>query len=202
MNSFTQLVRRLTARSALAGAMVVAGLALGACSSPIPVGPYSPRTAESRDATRAEQLTVEAVECADQDALRAESLLREALTADLYHGPAHNNLGVIYFRQGKLYEAANEFEWARKLMPGHPDPRLNLALVLQRAGHVTEAVGAFEAALEAAPEHIPTLQAYARLAVRDGRHDDKVEAMVKTIALRGEDEAWRSWAREQIARRR
>jgi hypothetical protein len=50
----------------------------------------------------------------------------EALSADLFFGLAHNNLGVLYLKEDKLYEAANEFEWARKLMPGHPDPRMNL----------------------------------------------------------------------------
>jgi Tfp pilus assembly protein PilF len=165
-----------------------------ACSAPTPTGPYSPNDPAQRDATRAEQLTREAVDCADEDPAHAESLLREALTADLYHGPAHNNLGVLYFRDGRLYEAANEFEWARKLLPGHPDPRLNLALVLERAGHVAEAFTAYDSALEAAPEHVPTMQAYARLAVRDGRRDERITSMLKTIALRGEDESWRAWA--------
>jgi len=174
---------------------------MGGCSSSAPTGPYSAADPDSRDASRAEQLTREAVDCADADVEHSEELLREALTADLYHGPAHNNLGVLYFRQGKLYEAANEFEWARKLLPGHPDPRLNLALVLERAGHVAEAFSAFDAALEAAPEHMPTMQAYARLAVRDGRREERVASLLKSIALRGEDESWRTWARREVLAR-
>ena len=173
----------------------------GGCSSSAPAGPYSAADPENRDASLAEQLTREAVDCADADAEQSEELLREALTADLYHGPAHNNLGVLFFRQGRLYEAANEFEWARKLLPGHPDPRLNLALVLERAGHVAEAFSAFDAALEAAPEHMPTMQAYARLAVRDGRREERVASLLKTIALRGEDEPWRMWARREALAR-
>src|SRR5262245_39789737 len=103
----------------------------------------------------------------------------DRLTADLYYGPAHNDLGVLKLRQGSLYEAANEFEWARELLPGHPDPRFNLALTLERAGHVAEAFSAFEAALEVAPEHVPTMQAYASLAVRQGRRDEEVSAMIR-----------------------
>jgi len=171
-----------------------------ACSSGGPLGPYSTASESDRDSTKAEQLTAKAVDCAEDNPAQAETLLRDALTADLYHGPAHNDLGVLYFREGKLYEAANEFEWARKLMPGQPDPRMNLALTLERAGHVAEAFSAYDAALEVAPEHVPTLQAYASLAVRQGRRDEKVAAMIKTIALRGESEAWRSWARAEIAR--
>ena len=41
-----------------------------------------------------------------------------------------------------LYDAAAEFEWARKLMPGHPDPRLNLAITLERAGREEGATAA------------------------------------------------------------
>ena len=85
-------------------------------------------------------------------------------------------------------------------MPGHPDPRLNLALTLERAGHVAEAFAAYDAALEVAPEHVPTMQAYAKLAVRRGRHDEKVIAMLKSIELRGEDGSWRHWAQHELAR--
>lgn len=179
---------------------VAAVLSILGCSSPSPLGPYATGTAESRDGGRAQQLTSDAMACADADPVRAEQLLRDALTADLFHGPAHNDLGVLFFRQGKLYEAANEFEWARKLMPGHPDPRLNLALVLERAGHADEAFKAFDSALEVAPEHIPTMQAYARLAIREGRRDEKTSAMVKSVALRGETESWRTWAARELSR--
>ncbi len=185
--------RTLTSIGALA-------LLLGpACSSPTPIGPYSTTTAESRDESKAAQLTRDAVSIADRDAEKAEALLREALTSDLYDGRAHNDLGVLFFRQGKLYEAANEFEWARKLLPGSPDPRLNLALVLERAGQTKEAFAAYDSALEAAPEHIPTMQAYARLAVREGRHDEKTTNALKLVALRGENEAWRGWAQQEVA---
>ncbi len=40
----------------------------------------------------------------------------------------------MFLGQRKLYEAANEFEWAKKLLPGHPDPRVNLARTLEEAG--------------------------------------------------------------------
>ncbi len=131
---------------------------------------------------------------------RAERLLRDALTADLYHGAAHNNLGVIFLGQGRLYEAAGEFEFAAKLMPGHPDPRLNLALTLERAGRPGEAIDAYGSALEASPEQAPTMQALARLQVRAGRDDQRTPDLLREIAMRGESEMWRDWARTQMTR--
>ena len=179
-------------------AIAASSFLVAACSSSSH-GPYETNDEGDRNALRAQELTGKAIDASDKDAAKSEKLLREALTADLYYGPAHNDLGVLFFRQNKLYEAANEFEWARKLMPGHPDPRLNLALTLERAGHVAEAFAAYDAALEVAPEHVPTMQAYARLAVRRGRRDDKVAAMLKSIELRGEDGAWRHWAEHELA---
>ncbi|MFO0981427.1 MAG: tetratricopeptide repeat protein [Planctomycetota bacterium] len=154
------------------------------------------------DVALAERLTREAAPKIDTDPADAETLLRDALTADLYHGPAHNNLGVVFLKQGKLYEAANEFEWARKLMPGNPDPRLNLGLVLEKAGRVDEALKTYSTALEVTPEYEPAIQAIARLSLRSGRKDERLQEMLDTIALRGETEAWREWAQREMSRGR
>ena len=126
-------------------------------------GPYAPQSERARDPQRAQDLTQRAAELIDTEPDKAESLLREALAADLYHGPAHNNLGVIHLNRGELYEAAGEFQWARRLMPGHPDPRLNLGLALERGGRVDDALAAYHAALEVYPDHLPTVMALAPL---------------------------------------
>jgi tetratricopeptide (TPR) repeat protein len=196
--------------------MLLLALGLGGCH-PGGNGPYSPQSEGVRNPIEAQQLTLEAATILDRarakdaaqaasgkpdpsgDLLdRAEKLLRQALTADLYHGPAHNDLGVIYLKQGMLYDAAGEFEWARKLMPGHPDPRMNLALTLERAGRTDEALKTYASALEVYPGHIPTLQALTRLQLRHARADDQTAAHLRTIALEGDSPRWRQWAQSQI----
>lgn len=162
-------------------------------------GPYTPQTEAARDSLKAQSLTQKAA--ATSDAAKAESLLREALTADLYHGPAHNNLGVLYLKQGQLYAAASEFEWARKLMPGHPDPRMNLALTLEKAGRVDEALATYASALEIYDGHMPTIQAMTRLQVKSGRVNEKTASQLEDIAMKGEDTRWREWARGQLTRK-
>jgi len=162
--------------------------------------PYAPLSAAGRNSDLARRLTQQAAEVMDSDPEKAEALLREALGADLYHGPAHNNLGVLLLRRGELYAAAGEFEWARKLMPGHPDPRMNLALTLERAGRIDEAIAAYRTALEVYPGHIASMQALASVQLRHGRADDATAGLLEEIALRGEDESWRRWAREQSLR--
>lgn len=176
---------------------VFLGLSLAAACTATTPGPYTPAEQAGRRTVEAEELNRQAAELIHEEPERAESLLREALTADLYYGPAHNNLGVVYLEQGKLYEAAGEFEWARKLLPGHPDPRMNLALTLELAGQVDEALAAYETALEVSPEQIHTIQAMARLALMQRREDPRIPDWLDAIALRGATPDWKSWARTQ-----
>ena len=153
-----------------------------------------------RDSLRAQSLTQDAAALMDTDPDQAEAMLREALVADHFHGPAHNNLGTIHLERGELYEAAAEFEWARKLMPGHPDPRLNLAMTLERAGRIDDAIMNYESALAVYDGHIPTMQAFAKCQVVNGRRDASTRSMLEAVALQGESEAWRAWARWELSR--
>src|SRR5262249_27594044 len=108
-----------------ATALCAAALLLPACRSVPPAGAaYRPASEASRNPREAQRLTAEAATLMESDPARAEELLKQALSADLFHGPAHNNLGVLMLSSTppRLYEAAHEFEWAGKLMPGHPDP--------------------------------------------------------------------------------
>jgi tetratricopeptide (TPR) repeat protein len=174
-------------------------LMMSGCKSS-PHGPYTTPSNDSRDPQRAQALTTQAVELMDKDPGKAEEILREALTADIYFGPAHNDLGVLCLKKGQWYEAANEFEWARKLMPGHPDPRMNLALTLERAGRIDEALATYETALEVYANHVPTMQAMSRLQLRHNRVDDRTPGMLKEIALAGETAQWREWAQYQLVK--
>jgi len=174
-------------------AISVLGLVMVACRT-TPTGPYSPLAEGARDTSAAEKLNRKAADLIESASADAESLLREALTKDVFYGPAHNNLGVVFMNQGKLYEAANEFEWARKLLPDSPDPRVNLALTMERAGRKEEAFRGYVAALEVAPECVSAMQGAASLALDSGRGDPHLEAWLEAIALRGESADWRDWA--------
>lgn len=183
---------------------ILVGLAalasVGGCGSPPSrTNPYASASGEARDTAKAQRLTTQGADLMDSDPEKAERLLREALTADLMCGPAHNDLGVLHLRRGDWYEAASEFEWARKLMPGHPDPRMNLALTLEKAGRIDEAMATYQTALEVYPGHIPTIQALARLQVRTGRSDNQTRDYLTTIALEGETNHWRAWAQQRLA---
>jgi Tfp pilus assembly protein PilF len=196
----TSAFARLVTRGLVAAAMAMTVPLVGCASQPrTPPSPYVTATEADRNTGRAEQLTRDAVALLDGDPVEAERILREAIAWDIYHGPAHNNLGVLCLRRGRLYEAANEFEWARKTMPGHPDPRFNLALTFERAGRTDEALAMYGTALEVYDGHIASVQAIARLQVKRGRADARTREFLDEIALRGESERWREWAKLKLA---
>lgn len=165
-------------------------------------GPYSPQMEQyQRNIPQGERLYKEAMLAFDaEDFEQAELLLHQTLNADLYHGPAHNNLGVLYLEAGKLYEAAMEFTWARKLMPGHPDPRVNLAAVLDAGGQQGDAIEAARAALEVQPRYIPAIQTIALIQVRDRDVSKETLAFLSDIRYRGESQEWREWATEWLSK--
>ncbi|MCK4872018.1 MAG: tetratricopeptide repeat protein [Phycisphaerales bacterium] len=177
-------------------------LCLLGCGAGLSTSPYAGQHEALRDPLRAQQLTLQAVECMDSGREGAERLLRDALVADIYHGPAHNNLGVIHLQRDELYEAASEFEWARKLMPGHPDPRLNLALTLERAGRIDDAIETFHTALEVHPDHIPTIQALTRCQLRFDRIEERTRDRLEQLAIEGQTHQWREWAKYQLTKDR
>ncbi|MEZ6233382.1 MAG: hypothetical protein R3B68_04255 [Phycisphaerales bacterium] len=105
----------------------------------------------------------------------------------------------MYLARGHLYNAAAEFEWARRLMPDHPDPRINLGLTLERAGRIGEALDAYAAAHDLQPEHLGAMQALARAQLRHGRADARTPGLLDAITMRGDD-SWRAWATSQRQR--
>jgi len=177
----------------------VLALGLLACRS-AGSGPYERPGEGGRNTIRAQELNAQAADLIATEPAKAEDLLRAALTADIFFGPAHNNLGVLHLKAGRLYEAAEEFEWARKLMPGHPDPRMNLALTLEQAGKTDQAIQTYKTALEVWPGHIATIQALARLEVSHGRKSVELLGWLDSVSVQGESAVWRDWARAELAR--
>jgi len=198
--------RRITNRNLyrLAARIAIGTILLAGCTSAKTTDPYAPVSEADRDTQKAIALNNQALPYMDKSdpasLTRAEDLLRQALKADLYFGPAHNNLGVLYLQQGKYYEAAGEFEWARRLLPGHPDPRVNLAMTLESAGRGDDAISTYRTALEVYPDYVAAMQGLARLQLKSGKTDEKTTLLLKEIAMRGETPEWRDWARGELTR--
>ena len=59
---------------------------------------------------------------------------------------------------------------------------------------------AYRTALEVYPDHIQTMEALARLQVKAGRADSETPHLLSEVAMRGDTERWREWARLEMAR--
>jgi tetratricopeptide (TPR) repeat protein len=79
----------------------------------------------------------------------AETAFHAAIKADPTHSRSHNNLGLVYARQGSLTNALEEFRLAGC---SASDCQSNLALVLAMDGQIQDARLAYSAALSANPQ--------------------------------------------------
>jgi Flp pilus assembly protein TadD len=142
----------------------------------------------------AEGLRLIEAECFDQ----AEEQLKLALDADLFYGPAHNNLGTVYLHNKDFYRAAWEFQYAAKLMPGKSEPLYNLGMVFEQIGDLDKAAARYTKAQELAPETIEIAANLARVYRRQDRRDDETRQLLRRIVMQDTREQWRQWAHEQL----
>jgi Flp pilus assembly protein TadD len=129
----------------------------------------------------------------------AESLLHKAIDADVTFGPAHNNLGLIYYRQGRYYDAAWEFYNTTKLMPYQPDVRNNLGMVLEMdVTKYDEAIESYQQARKLAPDNPEYLANLARAKDRRGDRDEEMKKLLQELAFKDTRPDWRNWARMKL----
>jgi Flp pilus assembly protein TadD len=128
----------------------------------------------------------------------AEPHLRRAIQADLTFGPAHNNLGLVYFHQKRFYDAAWEFDYAIKLMPYQPDARNNLGLVFEETGKFADAIDAYDRALKMAPDNPEYLGNLARTRIKRGDRDEDTRKLLEELTYKDSRPDWRGWARMKL----
>ena len=153
-----------------------------------------------RDTDTARRHNAAAVELLETDKLEeAEAELKAALAADMFFGPAHNNLGLVYHRQKKYYLAAWEFQYATTLMPNRAEPLNNLGVVFEAVQKLDDAADRYEQALEINPDQPSVICNLARIYVRRNRKDQRTKNLLQQIVLRNPSEKWSTWASERLA---
>ena len=152
-----------------------------------------------RDTQRAREENEQAIKLMEQRKWsETEPVLKRALEADVTFGPAHNNLGKVYYQQSQLYLAAWEFQYAIKLMPTQAEPKNNLGLVLESAGKLDEAIEQFQQAVAMNPDMIEWIANSTRARWHRGDRDSGLRASLETIVLRDIRPEWVKWARAQL----
>lgn len=195
-------MNRLLIIAPLAGLLVMAIGCADSARSTNGTGTYRTITTEPRrdtdTARKHNQRGLEAL--AEDDLEEAVEAFSRALSADVEFGPAHNNLGKVYFKQNNWYKAAWEFEYAAELMPRQPEPRHNLGLVLEQVGELDRAVEQYRQAVTLAPEE-PIYQAHLiRAMIRRGDQTRQVRHLLEQLDQEALSAEWRDWVIHQRAR--
>src|SRR5579864_3340374 len=184
-------------------AIILSSMLLAACQSTTArqqndyqtVGKYPQRDSDA--ARRENEAALRLMAKGDYPA--AEQALRRALSQDVMFGPAHNNLGMVYYHQQKLYLAAWEFQYAVKLMPNQPEARNNLGLVFENGGKLDQAVDSYEQALKIEPDNPQFVGNCARARLRRGDPDADVRPLLDRLVTLDVRPEWVAWARERLA---
>ena len=130
---------------------------------------------------------------------KAEAEFEKAIAADETYGPAHNNLGLLYFDQRDLYLAAWAFERAAEFMPERAEPVNNLGMTYEAAGRLEQAIEMFYTAHEIEPTNPEYLGNLTRARMRRGDRDEALVFQLRELLFLERRPDWVAWAEDQLA---
>jgi tetratricopeptide (TPR) repeat protein len=158
------------------------------------------RVQTRQNPAKAQRLTLHGVKAMNSGQVEyAFEKFAAAIDADEAYGPAHNNVGLLHYDQGNLFQAVLAFEQAMELMPYDPAVYYNLALTLESAGKVHEAMDLYWQAVEMDPVNPVFLGNLVRLRVRLGENNPELVTQLQDLLLIETRPDWRSWADHQLA---
>jgi tetratricopeptide (TPR) repeat protein len=96
---------------------------------------------------------------------------------------AHNNLGLIFKSEGKLDQAAHQYEQAILLKPGFAQGHYNLGIALFKQGHTDEAITEIQQAIRLEPCDSRAYYNYAIALGGTGHTDEAVKQYEEAIRL-------------------
>ena len=117
---------------------------------------------------------------------RAVAFYREALQLKPECAEAHNGIGVILARQGRLDEAAGCFADALRFKPEYPEARFNLARVFIQRQQLDKAIAELEEALRLAPYYADAHNSLANVLAQQGKTDEAVTQYEEALRFKPE----------------
>ncbi len=99
----------------------------------------------------------------------------------------HTNLGLAYYHQGRLEEAAKEYTTAIQLNPDYAEAHNNLGLVYYLQGRVEEAIQEYMTALKLTRGFAKAHNNLGAAYFKQGRLDEAVQEYMTALELRPDD---------------
>jgi tetratricopeptide (TPR) repeat protein len=114
----------------------------------------------------------------------SESLWLQTLAVTKNNDLAHNNLGSVWWRGGRVDDAIREYEAALKITPESPLARNNLGSAFLKQGKVAEAIQEFQRVLSRDPQSITGRFNLAGALLRSGRVTEAVAEYERVLAIK------------------
>jgi tetratricopeptide (TPR) repeat protein len=113
----------------------------------------------------------------------SESISLRTLAVTENNDLAHNNLGAVWQKSGRIDDAISEYQAALKITPESPLARNNLGSAFIEQGRVAEAMQEFRRVLSRDPQNIRARFNLADALLRSGRTTEAVAENEKTVAI-------------------
>ena len=113
----------------------------------------------------------------------SESLWLQTLAVTKNNDLAHNNLGSVWWRSGRVDDAIREYQAALKVRPESPVARNNLGSAFLKQGKVAEAIQEFQRVLSRDPQSISGRFNLAGALLRSGRVTEAVAEYERVLAI-------------------
>lgn len=174
-------------------------IVLAGCSA-LPNGDEIVRVNTAVGSKNAQQLTRTGIRYVGQGKMQlAEASFKNAIRGDRSHGPAHNNLGRVYFQRGDLRQAAEAFSWAMEFMPDRAEPVNNLGLVFESAGKLDKSIELFRKAHDADQDNAEYLANLVRARLRRGDRGKALRDEMRALKFIETRPEWSDWVNERLA---
>jgi protein O-mannosyl-transferase len=113
-----------------------------------------------------------------------ETLWRTTIERNPKAWMAHDNLGALLFREGRVNEAIVHFRKAVEIDAEQAEPQANLGNSLLQNGDVDEAIAQYDNALRIKPNYAEVHYNLGNALLRKGRADEAIAEYEKAIALK------------------
>ena len=127
----------------------------------------------------------------------ARACVQDAIATYDRNAQAWMLMGLIDYKDGKIYEAASSFNRASLLMPDRYEPLYNIGILLESFGRYKQAIESYQAALKLSPSQLEVMENLARCYIRMGTNLDEAKNLIDQALLTEQRSQWRQWLAEQ-----